>query len=231
MTSILRRRKGSTYVNEIENANVNDPVAFWDFIKKLSPRKKSEILWEMLGTDGEIVTNMGDVLDIWSKEFNDLLTPPAPSAEMQEHIQNIMLINRQNERVDVIENLQFNTDFTMSEVGKLVDKAKANKAPGLDGIVYDILKNQVAIRVLTYLFNFCFTNNLIPSVWKKGLINPIPKGGVSDPRTPLSYRGISLLPVIAKLYTAGLSKRISKHLESNRILVNKQTGFRPDSRV
>ena len=156
-----------------------------------------------------------------------MLTPPELTPEMQQHIA-IITLNRQNESNRVEEGLAFNKNFTICEIGKLVDKSKKNKVPGLDGIVYDILKNQVAIKVLTYLFNYCFNNNLIPSMWKKSLINPIPKGGASDPRTPLSYRGISLLPVIAKLYTAGLSNRISSYLESNQILVNEQNGFHPD---
>ena len=121
----------------------------------------------------------------------------------------------------------FNNEFTLVKVSKLVDKAKKNKAPGLDGIVYDILKNHVAIRVLTYSF-FCFTSNLVPSVWKKCLIIPIPKVGASVPRTPLGYDGISLLPVISKLFTAGISSRISTYLDYNHILDNEQNGFRPE---
>ena len=115
----------------------------------------------------------------------------------------------------------------MEEVRKLVSKAKKNKAPGIDGLVNDVLKNDVAIRAIHTLFNRCLTEGKVPIAWKLGIISPITKGGSSDPREPLSYRGISLLPVISKLFTAGLSQRLSKYLEQNHLLVNEQNGFRP----
>ncbi len=67
---------------------------------------------------------------------------------------------------------------------------------------------------------------MIPNVWTKGVFNPIPKSRDSNPRTPLNYRGISLLPVTSKLYTAAIAKRISKHFEKTNKLSNVQNGFR-----
>ena len=63
----IKRRKRQylrNKVNEIETANVNDPVAFWEFIKNLSPRRKAEIPWETVGEDGQIIMDRGEVLDI-----------------------------------------------------------------------------------------------------------------------------------------------------------------------
>ena len=63
-------------------------------------------------------------------------------------------------------------------------------------------------------------------VWKSGVISPIPKCSSSDPRVPLNYRGISLLPVASKLYTASISTRLTKYLETNNLLADEQNGFR-----
>ena len=43
---------------------------------------------------------------------------------------------------------------------------------------------------------------------------------------PLNYRGISILPVISKLYTATLNKRLNIFTENNDTIVNEQNGFR-----
>ncbi len=107
-------------------------------------------------------------------------------------------------------------------------KSKDKKAPGLDGVVNEVMKNDVCIKVLTALFNKCFDIGLLPSQWLKAIINPIPKNLNSDPRVPLNYRGISLLPVISKMYTALVGTRVGGFLEKNDILVNEQNGFRPN---
>ena len=94
-------------------------------------------------------------------------------------------------------------------------KAKLGKAPGLDCIIYDALKNELAIKALCELFNYCLNTGFILSVWRKAIIYPIPKAGNNDPRIPLNDREISLLPVISKLYTARLSNRIPTYFEKN----------------
>ena len=59
-------------------------------------------------------------------------------------------------------------------------------------------------------------------------MNPIPKSPDNNPHIPSNYRGISLLSVTGKLYTASISYRISKYLEDNNLLCNEQNGFRPN---
>ena len=51
---------------------------------------------------------------------------------------------------------------------------------------------------LTALFNKRFDSGKIPSVWSKGIINPIPKSTDKDPRQPQKYREITLISVLAK---------------------------------
>ena len=65
-------------------------------------------------------------------------------------------------------------------------------------------------------------------MWSRGIINPIPKSPDNNPRIPLNYRGISLLSVTGKLYTATISHRISNFFEKNNKLCNEQNGFRPN---
>ena len=122
----------------------------------------------------------------------------------------------------------FNRNFELKEVKEAVNKTKNGKAPGLDWLTYEVLKNKTALEALVKLFNYCLVNNCIPTTWSKGMINPIPKNASSDPRVPLNYRGISLLPVVSKLYTGLIANIISVYMEANNLLANEQNGFRSD---
>ena len=76
------------------------------------------------------------------------------------------------------------------------------------------------------MFNVSFDSGCVPSEWGKGIINPIPKSNMADPRDPLSYRGITLAPATYKLYCSILNERLSKWINRNDVLVDEQNGFR-----
>ena len=58
------------------------------------------------------------------------------------------------------------------------------------------------------------------------MITPVPKDATKDKRVPLNYRGISLLSVVAKLYSSVLNNRLLGYLENNHLLGKEQNGFR-----
>ena len=91
-----KRRHQRQQVHEIERANTENPVAFWDFIKRLSPRKKERIPWETC-IDGHITTEKCEVINHWSNEFANLLTPPSGDAESQTRLESITNDNRERE--------------------------------------------------------------------------------------------------------------------------------------
>ena len=65
--------------------------------------------------------------------------------------------------------------------------------------------------------------------WSRGIINPIPKASTSDPRDPLSYRGITLSPVTYKVYCTILNERLVSWNKQQNIIVDEQNGFRKKS--
>ncbi len=67
---------------------------------------------------------------------------------------------------------------------------------------------------------------LLPSVWLKAVINPIPKGANKDPLVPLNYKGISLLSYIGKVFSGIINYRIVIYCERNGIYEDEQNGFR-----
>ncbi len=62
---------------------------------------------------------------------------------------------------------------------------QANKATGIDNIPNFVLKNLDVLHILHQLFSKLFESCILPLVWLKSVINPIPKGSNKDPYIPL----------------------------------------------
>eukprot|EP00732_Lithocolla_globosa_P001849 Lithocolla_globosa_v1_NODE_1037_length_2922_cov_4.479791.p2 type:complete len:288 gc:universal NODE_1037_length_2922_cov_4.479791:1924-1061(-) len=97
---------------------------------------------------------------------------------------------------------------------------------GWDNIHNKILKNDSSISFLHSLFNFCFKNSVVPSIWLKGIIHPIPKDRKADNTDPMNYRGISLLSCVMKHYCKVLNSRLHSWVEKHDLLDDEQNGFR-----
>lgn len=119
-----------------------------------------------------------------------------------------------------------NRDITVEEVKKVIEKTKTYKAVGVDGLSNEVLKSPKLLSILHRLFKTCFRSAIIPSVWYKSIIKPIPKSAQADPRVPLNYRGISLPSTVYKVFSSILNNRLSEFIEVNNILVDEQNGFR-----
>src|SRR3954452_17273643 len=94
-----------------------------------------------------------------------------------------------------------------------------NKAAGLSGIPYDLIKQlpEEASLYLKLFITECFNLEEIPSHWKDATIYPIPK--LYDWNCYLSNtRPITLLDTARKLMTKIMNKRLSSILVNNNIL-------------
>ena len=231
---VLKRRKRSFQRMQclrLEEVNSTDPNAFWDYIRRLGPNKKSKIPWECYDDNDVVVHDPERVLKSWRDEFGSLYCSTTPSEMDDEQInfkQYIVNDNKEFERLPLDNSSYIYQPFSRDEISKVVCKSKTNKAPGIDGIVYDVLKNELTTDLLTTFFNLCFETHRVPEIWVQALIYPIPKSSTNDPRVPLNYRGISLLSVISKLYTTALNVRLNNYTETDGYIVNEQNGFRPD---
>lgn len=107
-------------------------------------------------------------------------------------------------------------------------KIGKNSAPGQDGINRKILRQlpPTAVSLLANIFNQCLTLAHFPLPWKSSSTVMIPKPN-SDPTLTSSYRPISLLSCIGKIFERILTKRIRDFLETNNLLPPTQFGFRP----
>lgn len=110
------------------------------------------------------------------------------------------------------------------EVAQEIDNnLNPKKAPGIDEISPSLFKElpRKAIIMLTYLFNACLRLKCIPECFKMAQIIMIKKPDKPAEQVA-SYRPISLLPMISKLFEKLLLKRIKPFI----IIPDFQFGFR-----
>lgn len=122
-------------------------------------------------------------------------------------------------------------EISVTEVEEVLNKLKVNKAPGEDGIppgVFKALDNTLT-EMLAVLFNNVMRSGEYPNCWSTGIICPMHKSGPRD--DPNNYRGITLLNVMAKLFAAILSDRITQWATARQLLPETQFGFRTNRRT
>lgn len=118
-------------------------------------------------------------------------------------------------------------EISGNEIKGLLHYVKPLKSPGVDGIPYLLLKKlpDSAIQFISILFNSCLKVHYFPSAWKISKVIPILKPG-KDPTTPKSYRPISLLPSLSKLFENLIKTRLQNFVDENNIMIAEQFGFR-----
>lgn len=93
-------------------------------------------------------------------------------------------------------------NFTEVELNMVLKKVKIGKAPGPDLIPPELLKMMVPElkAELLQLFNNCWQQGKFPNESKIAKVFILYKSGEKDRTECGSYRPISLLPIIGKLY-------------------------------
>ena len=223
------RRYNMNVVNEIDELSAKNHKGFWAQLKKLGPQKRTQIpLKVKIGDD--IINDNNRVLSKWKDDFSKLLNQTGINSNFDDVFLNDALQDK--ERLehelanDNVGNENLNRAVTMEELLLVLSNLKIKKATGPDNIPNEILKCPEMRPLLLNLINCCFMNSIVPSIWKKALIKPIPKGSDKDPLVPLNYRGISLLSTVSKVYSCLINNRIVNFCNSENIFAEEQNGFR-----
>jgi hypothetical protein len=114
-----------------------------------------------------------------------------------------------------------------SEVQEAIRGLKVGKSPGPNGISNGVLRHLTkrAITFLTKVFNAVFRRKYLPSTWKHARVVFILKPA-KDPALPSSYRPISLLDTVGKLFERILLARVLREVSEGGLLRDEKFGFR-----
>lgn len=115
----------------------------------------------------------------------------------------------------------------VKQVITVVKSLNSHKAPGYDLLTAGLLKQlpEKGFKLITYIFNAVLRLKIFPEQWKVAQILMIPKPG-KNPEDITSYRPISLLPVVSKLFEKLLLQKIQTMLAEKNTLPQHQFGFR-----
>jgi hypothetical protein len=112
------------------------------------------------------------------------------------------------------------------EVKSKILSLKPRSAPGEDGITSTMLRNvsRKSLSYLTRLFNHLLRRSLFLNTWKRAEVIPLPKP--NKPTTdPNSYRPISLLSTVGKLFERLIASRLTSFVNQQHRLPQEQLGF------
>ena len=192
-------------INSISDLHVsNQHSAAWKVINELTGRKDHPSI-QLKGGSPE------QRRDHWLNHFKSLLgNHPTLNTEALPLTQ-------------IFAELDINTSpFTKDEIQKCVKLFSNNKSSGLDNIPTLLWKDPLFTDLLLEFCNHTFENLTPPSAWLTGGIIPVPKKG--DLTIASNYRGITLLPIAAKIYNKLILLRIAPALDP--LLRKNQNGFR-----
>jgi hypothetical protein len=118
--------------------------------------------------------------------------------------------------------------FTVEEVTMGVTRLKLNKAEGIDRVRNEHIRESPLLwPFIACLFSICLRVGSIPDIWRTCLMTVIPKGK-GDPKSPSSWRGISMKCVLGKLLSSLLAERLLRFLQCAGAIPDEQHGFLRD---
>jgi len=164
---------------------------------------------------GNVITEREKILRTTEKFYINLYEQKQPAPEEVKVSMKNIVMNVGSEDIP---------DITDEEIKSNIKAMKRDKAPGIDGIVPDLIKEgeETLLEPLRTLLNLCLHERKIPEDWNKLLTILLHKKG--DKNNLKNYRPISLLPQVYKLLTRIITSRLENKLEH--FMNCEQAGFR-----
>lgn len=117
--------------------------------------------------------------------------------------------------------------FYSGDIKFFIRSLKNFKAPGKDKVLNIAIKQYPSeiIELLTTLFNRCIEISYYPEIWKSWKVIPLLKPA-KPPNLSSSYRPISLLSNLSKVFEKLLHERIINFMTEKNLFLENQFGFR-----
>ena len=185
---------------------------YWHLVnrcRRIKSRKPNPVKLQ----NGTVLTQLDDLKQAWYDHFITLYTPVENAKYDQQWYEFVNrtvqhhAVNSLNDEVSL-----FKHTFTNHELVHCINKLKLKKSTGWDRISSEHVKHgSKELKCwLLVLFNKMLVNELMPMNLKKGVLVPIPKGD-KNPVFRENNRGITLLPVLNKLYQSMIKYRMDTY--------------------
>ncbi|UYV66160.1 hypothetical protein LAZ67_4000513 [Cordylochernes scorpioides] len=215
---LTREHDNTSWDHFIENLKVTDQT-IWKAIKRLSNSEKQEITLKT--NNGQTLTTE-EAAESFANNYEKQFTPnpyTSHSKPTRTYIKRVNSYMKKNKETGL-------EPTNIGEIKAIIEYLPNKKAPGIDELPNEALKllpNHI-LASITEIFNASLQLAHFPDRWKTSIICPILKKGKSI-HEPTSYRPISLLPAISKLFERIVLRRLRKSLEEKNPLRPEQFGY------
>ena len=225
----LNKIKMINYFKDKAPNDFKNSKKFWQFYSatiKLKSSKDNQASSTSMNNGDEFANDPGSISNLFNIFFTSL-----SSNSTANHIECSGFIDKCF--TDYVKH-EIKDEFEFKEVSEeivlnLIMNLSTSSGPGISGISSKILKaaSNTLVPLITSLFNQCLAENTIPIEWKTAVVTPIykNKGDIDDVN---NYRGISVLPPLAKVFEKVLATQMIVYLNKENILFDGQHGFRSD---
>ncbi|KAG7473121.1 hypothetical protein JOB18_002640 [Solea senegalensis] len=224
---ILHRQKTwNTFYRKLDQDT--NPRTFWQKIKNLNGDPQTNNT-PPLKSSGIIINNNAEKAILFRNYLENIHSCPTDlhfDNEWKNLVDKEIAKHDTNTANFTTEHQLLTKPVIIQEIQLHLKKMK-NKASGEDNVDTTLIKQAPAtyFQHLGQLFSTCPSTGHFPSPWKVAVVIMIHKPG-KDPHNTSSYRPISLLSHIGKLFERILTSRLTRHIESMGLLGIHQAGFR-----
>ena len=226
--NILSRTKRRAFENYYRDKVVsfgNNRAKTWKLINEISKRKRKNKapIKCIRGEKGKTFDSPSSISKHLNKHFSSVGKDMASDFDDIDPTQIRDALEYLNDEVSQTVQL---SHTTIMEIIKFIQKLEEGKSCGYDQISNRVLKACCVIIApfLVNLFNKCIDTGVFPDCFKVAKVTPLLKGG--DKSDPNSYRPISLLPSLGKLFERVISVRVLNHFNDLNLFSEHQFGFR-----
>ena len=226
----LTKRAKKEYFKNINIKSINDNRKFWKIIKpNFANKNKTQKI--ILVENNEIIKEDKEIAEIFNNYFvnivKDLNIPEINHSKLSENSSNIdtepidIIIQNFSDHLSILkikENINQIEIFSFKLINEMdieteIKALNSKKAPGVDGIPVNILKETIDILKypLAQLFNVSIENQIFPNDLKYANVTPIFKKYENVNKE--NYRPISILPSISKIFERSMFKQITAFIE------------------
>ena len=228
------RKRLKTLEKEYESERLEEVITsaevnrnhFWNLLKRERSGEKVSIS-TIRNTDKVVVSEPGDILEVWRKHFSELSTPKSlPNYDALHFTEVTDRVNGWINEVDTDDFL--NESFSREEIKKGLSKLHLKKVPGYDMLTKENLMaaGETLIEFLLIIYEWILVAEYIPQNFRTGIQIPLYKGKDAPPLDTNSYRGITLLSIMNKLFEVLMWQRIEPWWVENQVVSQLQGACR-----
>ena len=173
---------------------------------------------------GEVIDKPVEVAEVFRTHYKKLATPGDVVGYDTEHHAHVEHDVKEWQTIgkEVLQD-EYDGAFTEAEMEAAIDKLPMHKAEDGEGIIGELVRHGGGIlqALILRVINWVWELETVPDKWGEGIVVNLYKAG--DAMDPGNYRGITLIPIMRKLFSTMIRLRLEKRVT----LHESQAAFRP----